>query len=210
MESEVRIPEIIAKSENPVKFLAGKDVSPLLKLIFSLDYGKQIYHKGWLQEGRGVPEDKCETIGDHTFGAVVWGLIIAKLYRPELNLLRVLELIIIHDLAENIVGDIITKTDGISSEEKYKLESAAMLEQFGPIPGGEYFIDIWEEFEAKETPEARFANNMDKFDMGIEGGIKLLQGYGSGIWEIFNHAVHLVKDEVASSLLQEVVTLIKE
>ncbi|MGE5328956.1 MAG: HD domain-containing protein [Deltaproteobacteria bacterium] len=209
MDSKIKIPEIIAKAESPVVLLAEKDVSPLLKLFFSLANGKQVYHKGWLEDGRNVPKEKCETIGDHTYGAVVYGLIIAKMYRPELNLLRVLELIIVHDLAESLVGDI-TKADGISSEQKYELEKAAMIYLFGSFPAGDYFIALWEEFEEKKTPEAKFANDMDKADMGIEGGIKLLQGYGSGILEIFNHAVHHVKDETAAELLQEITTLIKE
>ncbi|MBR2731793.1 MAG: HD domain-containing protein, partial [Clostridia bacterium] len=49
--------------------------------------------------------------------------------------------------------------------DKAARESAAAARLFGSLPGGQGadFRALWEEFEAADTPESRFANVMDRF-----------------------------------------------
>ena len=78
---------------------------------------------------------------------------------PEgLDLARVLSLAIVHDLAEAEVGDI-TPHDGVAKADKSAMERDAMR---GMAP---HWLDLWEDYERGESPEAAFVRRMDALDM---------------------------------------------
>ena len=74
---------------------------------------------------------------------------------------------ICHDVAEVRVGDI-TPHDGISQEEKIAMETEAMLEISSKLPRGNEMLDLYKEYEAGISPEARFLKLCDKLDMALQ------------------------------------------
>ncbi|KAJ8936663.1 hypothetical protein NQ314_012203 [Rhamnusium bicolor] len=84
----------------------------------------------------------------------------------KLNRFKCLQLALIHDLAECIVGDI-TPLDNIPEDKKHAMEDEAMLELTTYLGSevGSLIYNLYKEYEAKETPEARFVKDLDRFDM---------------------------------------------
>ncbi len=84
----------------------------------------------------------------------------------NLNRQRVIEMCIIHDIAEVRIGDI-TPHDGISSEEKSQLE----LQAFESMGLTEKSLELFKEYEAQTTKESRFVRFVDKLDMALQAEI---------------------------------------
>lgn len=76
---------------------------------------------------------------------------------------RVIRMAVVHDLIEVYAGDTFAY-DVKGNEDKLERETAAADRLYGILPeeqGGELRA-LWEEFDALETPESRFANAMDR------------------------------------------------
>ncbi|KAK2078527.1 hypothetical protein QBZ16_003367 [Prototheca wickerhamii] len=83
---------------------------------------------------------------------------------------KCIRLAIVHDIAESIVGDI-TPVCGVSDEEKFRLEEAALLrlkEMLGPVASAEEMESLWREYEAGSTPEAAIVKDFDKLEMILQ------------------------------------------
>ncbi|KHJ98410.1 HD domain protein [Oesophagostomum dentatum] len=84
-----------------------------------------------------------------------------------LNVNRTVSMSLVHDLAEGIVGDI-TPHCGITDEDKYDQENKAIqhiASYLSDAVTGNRWIDLWREYEAQETLEAKVVKHLDKFDM---------------------------------------------
>ena len=122
---------------------------------------KRLPRSGWLRV-EGLQD--VESVAAHSWGAA-W--IVVALCPEGVNRGRALEMTVIHDLAEVRIGDI-TPVDGVPEEEKKTMERAALDAMMQSIPHGSRIRELWEEFEAGESPEARFARVCDKLDMGLQ------------------------------------------
>lgn len=120
---------------------------------------KDVLRAGWIRSGVTNPE----SVAAHSWGM---SFIATQLCPPQLNRERVIEMCIIHDIAEVRIGDI-TPHDGISSEEKSRRE----LEAFISMDLGEKSLDLFKEYEAQLTAESRFVRFVDKLDMALQAEI---------------------------------------
>ena len=104
-----------------------------------------------------------ENTAEHSWHLVMFALTLADHAAPGLDLGRVVRLCALHDLVEIDAGDTFF-WDEKGYEDKEERERAAARRLFGMLPaaqGGE-FLALWEEFEACETPEALYANAVDR------------------------------------------------
>ncbi len=76
---------------------------------------------------------------------------------------RVIRMLLVHDIGEIVTGDTMAFVEG-GWEERKAAELAAATRIFGMLPDaqGAPMLALWLEFERGETPEARFANAMDR------------------------------------------------
>ena len=118
---------------------------------------KDVIRAGWIRAGVQNPE----SVAAHSWGMA---LLATQLCPEDLNLQRVLELCILHDIAEVHVGDI-TPHDNVSAEEKNRRESEAIQQM--DITAS----DAFEEYEAQQSPESRFVRYLDKLDMALQAEI---------------------------------------
>ena len=118
---------------------------------------KDVIRAGWIRAGVQNPE----SVASHSWGMA---LLATQLCPDELNLQRVLELCILHDIAEVHVGDI-TPHDNVSSEEKHRRESEAIQKM--EIDAAEAFA----EYEAQMSRESKFVRYLDKLDMALQAEI---------------------------------------
>ncbi|MEE2747196.1 MAG: HD domain-containing protein [Candidatus Thermoplasmatota archaeon] len=123
---------------------------------------KEVARAGWVRAGVNNPE----SVAAHSWGMA---MLATQLCPEELNLQRVLELCILHDVAEVLVGDI-TPHDDITSEEKHRLESDAIQSM------GIDASEIFNEYEMQLTPESKFVRYLDKLDMALQAEIYESQG----------------------------------
>lgn len=83
---------------------------------------------------------------------------------PTLDVLRVLKMLIVHDLVEIDAGDTFAY-DTAAMADQHAREAVAAERIFGLLPPDQAkaFRALWDEFEAKKTPEAKFATAVDRF-----------------------------------------------
>lgn len=86
-----------------------------------------------------------------------------------LDIQRCLQMAIVHDLAESIVGDI-TPYCGVTEEDKHKQEDDAMKKIVSLLGStqGDYIYELYKEYESKETKEAKFVKELDRIDMVLQ------------------------------------------
>ncbi|MEP2782107.1 MAG: HD domain-containing protein [Pseudoruegeria sp.] len=103
-----------------------------------------------------------ENSAEHSWHAALFALILAPHQTSEFQLDRVLQMLLIHDLVEVDVGDhpIHLPSD---HEKVAVLESNAARRLFGLLPDdqGLYLLNLWSEFEAKESADSKFAKQID-------------------------------------------------
>ena len=87
-----------------------------------------------------------------------------KEYVPGVDVMKVMVMVLIHDLVEIDAGDTYAY-DSRGAETKRAREVQAADRIFGLLPKdqGEYFRELWEEFESYETKEAKYAHLLDNF-----------------------------------------------
>jgi len=83
---------------------------------------------------------------------------------PQLNVLRVLQMLILHDLVEIDAGDTFAY-DTLAMAGQHDREAVAADRIFGLLPADQAreFRALWDEFETRQTPEAKFAAAVDRF-----------------------------------------------
>lgn len=136
---------------------------------------KGLYRQGWLK--RGVPESACESVADHSFGTAILALLVAG--RPpfqDADPGKTCRMALAHELGEVYAGDI-TPVDGISKEEKYRMERESLLRVLEGAPGCEEILALWEEFEEGAGPEARLLRRLDRLEMGIQAAVYRAEGF---------------------------------
>jgi len=144
---------------------ADGETLPLLRAYYAAARLKDLYRQGWLQSG--VPAERCESVAAHTFGVALLALWLAPVHFPHLDLLKVVQMALIHDLGEAFVGDL-TPADGVPAEEKHRREAQAVTRLLEGLPNAADLLALWQEYEAAETPEARLVRQLDRLEMGLQ------------------------------------------
>lgn len=119
--------------------------------------------KGVTRKNRPLGLDRYENSAEHSWQVALLALALAGYAETELDLARVVAMLLVHDLGEIDTGDtIVYATEGW--EERKQAEFLAVQRICGllPEPQRTRFLQLWQEFEAAETPEARFAHAADR------------------------------------------------
>lgn len=123
-------------------------------LVAVLGKMKQLKRNGWRK--RNVKNSESDA--DHSFSLAMLAMLLAP---SALDKEKCLKMALIHDLPEVLCGDFVPGE--LETEEKAKLEADAMqqiIKKVGILELGELFT----EFEARQTPEARFVWALDRLD----------------------------------------------
>lgn len=104
-----------------------------------------------------------ETSAEHSWHLALSALTLKDLAGADVDMGRVLPMLIIHDIIEISVGDV-PIYELASRERIAATEDAAAQEIFGalPSPQGDELLALWREFEKAETDDARFARAVDR------------------------------------------------
>lgn len=193
------------KNQNPVSFLDGKNVDPIIELYFELNHLKQLFRQGWLI--RGIPEDKCESVADHLFGVSILILFFAQQYFPDLDLTKLLKMALIHELGEIYIGDI-TPSDHIPKQVKFEWEYKSLSKILSKIPQGPEYITLWKEYEEQTTKEALVAREIDILEAAMQATVYRLQYKNDRVQDFLPWTEKRIKNKILLKILDDVKKLI--
>ena len=110
-----------------------------------------------------VDSSRLENSAEHSWHLVLMIMVLREYGAAEVDWLRVLEMAAVHDLVEIDAGDTFAY-DVQGHATKVDRERAAADRVFGLLPDDQRarFRQLWEEFEAQQSVEARFANAVDR------------------------------------------------
>lgn len=122
-----------------------------------IDKEKFIGRQTYLTDGRRKEND-----AEHAWHMAIMTVLLAEYANEKIDVLKTVMMLLIHDLVEIDAGDTYAYDSEGKKTQRAREEKAAKR-IFGLLPEeqGEKLLALWEEFEAYETPEAKFAHTMD-------------------------------------------------
>jgi putative hydrolase of HD superfamily len=191
------------KASPPITHLRGAATLPVIAAYFEFNHLKQLYRQGWLQ--RGIAAPRCESVAEHTCGVAVLALFLAETCAPELDALKVMRMALLHDFGEIYAGDL-TPAHEVSRDEKYHREQRAVVRVLAKLPRGAEYIALWEEYEAGQSPEARFVRQLDRLEMVLQASVYEHQGLAD-LSEFFAAARPALSSPELQAMLAQLETL---
>ncbi len=133
---------------------------------------KKISRQGWIDK---LNMENPESVADHSFSMAIMGMIISDLQNYDSE--KILKMILLHDLAESITGDI--TPDKMDKETKTKLEENAFKDIVKKIPESisVKYLEIWKEYQDNISDEARIVHQLDRLEMSLQALIYKKEGY---------------------------------
>lgn len=131
-----------------------------LDFILEADKLKNVVRRNFLTD-----DSRRENTAEHTWHSMLMALLLFEYAenKHELDLLRIVKMIAVHDLVEIEAGDTFM-FDKDALKDKFNKENQAAKKIFTMLPydqGKEYY-ELWLEFEKEKTPNAVFAASVDK------------------------------------------------
>ncbi len=107
--------------------------------------------------------DRYENTAEHSWQSALTTLLFLSDAPHELDTLKVVKMMLLHDIVEIDAGDV-NVYDEQARADNEAAELAAAKRIFGLLPDeiGEDFLELWLEFEAAETPEAKYCKAIDR------------------------------------------------
>lgn len=129
-----------------------------LAFIVEIDKAKSI-----LRNSLVIEERRRENDAEHAWHLALMARLLADYAREAIDIDRVIEMLLVHDLVEIDAGDTFIY-DTVAREQQAEKERAAADRIFGLLPSDQAAAlrASWEEFEARQTPEAKFAFALDR------------------------------------------------
>lgn len=109
-----------------------------------------------------------ENDAEHSWHLAMMALLLAEHADEEVDVARVVKMLLIHDLVEIDAGDTFIY-DTVANRDKQERELRAAERIFGLLPEdqGRDLRGLWDEFEARDTADARFAHAIDRFQPAL-------------------------------------------
>ncbi|WP_242691471.1 HD domain-containing protein [Desertivirga arenae] len=166
--------------------MQAEDLLKQIAFIKEIDKVKFIQRKTKL-----FNSDRNENDAEHSWHLAMMTIVLAQHSNVPIDILKVLKMVLIHDVVEIDAGDTFIY-DTAKSHSNTDEERVAANRIFGLLPKeqAEEFIAVWEEFELGQSNEAKFARSMDRLE-------PLLQNTSNngGTWREFNVDYHKVYEK---------------
>lgn len=156
--------------------MAEGRLEQFVEFLIEADKLKKILRRTLLADA-----SRRENSAEHSWHLALSAMALEEYAAEPVDLRRVLEMVVVHDLVEIDAGDTFAY-DVAGNATRRARESAAADRLFGLLPpdAGARLRALWEEFEARATPEARFATAVDRIQPFLQN-VKA----GGGTWKIY-------------------------
>ena len=133
---------------------------------------KSVRRAGWVSK---VKVKDAESVADHTFSMCAMTMLLSDML--GLDTQRAMKMVILHDLAESIVGDYMP--GDVTAGKKLAKEKKAMRSILSGLPrkARSEYKKIWAEYLQNRTDVAKFVHRMDKLEMVLQASHYARQGY---------------------------------
>jgi putative hydrolase of HD superfamily len=123
---------------------------------------KNLLRHSWLSSGRQ------ESVAEHTWRMAMMALLLHEQIEEKVDLGKVIQMILVHDLAEILAGDFHAFKE--VPKNKHQLEQKALQQLVKGLQEKtqKQIISLWQEFEERKTAEGKFANALDKLEVLIQ------------------------------------------
>lgn len=129
-----------------------------LSFIMEIDRQKEIIRQTYLADG-----SRKETDAEHAWHMAIMCLLLSEYANEPIDVAKTVMMLLTHDLVEIDAGDTYAyDVQGNATKRDRELQAADRIYGLLPEDQRDYLRGLWDEFEAMETPEAKFANTLDK------------------------------------------------
>lgn len=129
-----------------------------LRFLLEIDQLKEIRRQNYTLVGR-----RQETDAEHAWHVTIMAVLLAEHANTPVDLLRVVKMLLIHDLVEIDAGDTFAyDTAGAATQHEREARAADRLFPLLPPDQAAEYRALWDEFEARTTAEAKYAHAMDR------------------------------------------------
>jgi len=189
-----------------------------IEFVVEIDKLKTIVRQTLITDG-----SRQEDSAEHSWHLAVMAMVLSEYanHEGQVDLVRVLKMVLVHDLVEIDAGDTFCY-DEIGNQGKLAREQKAAERLFGLLPDdlAAEFRRLWDEFELRETPEAKFAGALDRLqpllnncatsgrmwqhhEVTSDMVMRRNQPIEEGSPELWDYAAGMIRDAVSKGWLKE-------
>ncbi|EMJ7186709.1 HD domain-containing protein [Vibrio vulnificus] len=130
-----------------------------LALLMELDKLKSVLRRTRVKSA----DKRLENSAEHSWHVALMALLMEEHANEPVDICRVVKMLLLHDVVEIDAGDTFVY-DAVASEQQAEKELAAARRLFGMLPAdqGEELLQLWLEFEAAQTADAKFGKALDR------------------------------------------------
>ncbi|EHH2447388.1 HD domain-containing protein [Vibrio vulnificus] len=130
-----------------------------LALLMELDKLKSVLRRTRVKSA----DKRLENSAEHSWHVALMALLMEEHANEPVNIGRVVKMLLLHDVVEIDAGDTFVY-DAVASKQQAEKELAAAQRLFGMLPAdqGEGLLQLWLEFEAAQTADAKFGKALDR------------------------------------------------
>ena len=138
--------------------MRAEEIEGVLTFLRAAERLKTVMRSGWTSDGQQ------ESVAEHTWRLCLMAMLLYG-HIPGIDVARLLKMCLIHDLGEAIGGDVPAPAQkaGVSKADR---ERSDLVQLIAPLPPAlrQEIVDLWDEYEAAGSPEAKIAKGLDKLE----------------------------------------------
>lgn len=128
------------------------------QFILEIDKAKRIGRQTYCTDGVTKEND-----AEHGWHAALMAILLSEYANEPIDVLKTVTMLLIHDIVEIDAGDTYAyDEEGIATQAKREQQAAQRIYGLLPEEQGNRLLNLWRDFEAGETAEAKFAKVMDR------------------------------------------------
>jgi len=134
------------------------ELDGVLAFLRAAERLKTVTRTGWTSTG------EAESVAEHTWRLCLMAMVLFG-RAEDIDLARLLRMCLIHDLGEAVGGDVPAPAQ-VAGSPKSGQERVDLLSLVEPLPGAirREILELWDEYEAASSPEAKLAKGLDKLE----------------------------------------------
>lgn len=170
----------------------GNRLLKQIEFIVEVDKAKEVLRRTILLNSKRMEND-----AEHSWHLALMAPILKEYIKEELDLEKVINMVIIHDLVEIDAGDTFCYDKEANKNKKNReLKAANRIFNILPEDQGKIIFELWKEFEEMQTIESKYANTLDRLQPII--------------LNISNKGESWRKNKTSKSMVLERMSIIKE
>lgn len=163
-----------------------------INFILEVDKAKEVFRRTLISNG-----ERYENDAEHSWHLSLMAPILKEYIKEDIDILRVINMVIIHDLVEIDAGDTFCYDKKGNETKRFReLKAAERIFNILPKEQGEIIFSLWNEFEEMKTPEGKYAATLDRLQP-----LLLNSANGYKTWK---------KNKTTKSMVLERMAIIKE